>query len=186
MDDAGERPVRSLRTPLIVMAIALVVAACLPWLISQQAAARSKEVRGSASDYGHLAATPVIRERIAYFPHAAKNIEYWCRPYWNGICASFDIEEADFVDWALGMRWRLEELRPGVVHPLILLRRADGSDEYLAPVKNGYFLQYQVLEKGGRHLGRDFTIVYDKTTKRAYFTDSDGRTGPPAGGAPRR
>jgi hypothetical protein len=171
---------RFLITTVAVSALAVGGLGVLALAISQQMSTHNAEVRGVAADYNQLAATPVIGERIGYFPRHAKNIEYWCRPYWNGINGSFDIGETEYLDWAHTMGWQPRELRPTELGPSIRVMHSDGTDEYVERPKDCYFYKYQTFEKPAQ-LSRDFQIVYDRTKQRAYFADSDGRTGPPSG-----
>lgn len=148
--------------------------------ISIQMSARNTEVRGKAANYKRLATTPVIGERKAYFPKSATNIEYWCRPYWDGINGSFDISENEYLDWTRTMNWQAKDVRSTDVPPVIRIMRSDGLDEYIHPKPSWTVYTYQTFDKTG-YILRDFNIIYDKTEKRAYFTDSDGRSGPPSG-----
>lgn len=163
----------------VVLALAVLGFGVLLLAISQQMSTHNAEARGLAADYNQLAATPVIGERLGYFPRAAKNIEYWCRPHWNGINGSFDIGEKDYLDWAHTMGWQSKELRPTQLEPCIQVMHADGSDEYLDFPEKCYFYKHQAFKKPGQ-LCQDFKIMYDRSKKRAYFADSDGRTGPPS------
>jgi len=147
--------------------------------ISKQMATHNIEARGFAADYNELATKPVIQERLDYFPRAAKNIEYWCRPYSNGLNGSFDISEAAFLEWVSAMGWQLRELHPTELGPSIRVMHPDGSDEYVQRPKNGCFYVHQTFERPGQ-LSRDFQILFDKIRNRVYFSDSDGRTGLPS------
>jgi hypothetical protein len=162
----------------VVVALAVAGFSVLHLAIRQRMSVHNVELRGLAQDYRQLAVTPVIGKRISYFPRAAKNIEYWCRPYSNGINGSFDIGENDFLDWAHSMGWQPKELRPTQLEPTFQVMHADGSEESLDFPKRCYFFKHQVVEKSGQ-FRRDFRMMYDRTRKRAYFTDSPGRRGPP-------
>jgi hypothetical protein len=138
---------------------------------------RSVRVCGRLQPTGNHAG---IGERIDYFPRLAKNIEYWCRPYWSGINGSFDIGEQEYLDWTYTMGWKPRELGPAELGPSILVMHNDGSEEYIERSKLCYVYKYQTFKKPGQ-LSRDFQILYDRTRKYAYFADSDGRAGPPSG-----
>jgi hypothetical protein len=184
MEDRTEQSMSPLRSCLIttvaISALAVFGIVVLAVARSRQMSLQNVEVRGFAADYIQLAATPVIGERVVYFPRLARNIEYWCRPYARGINGSFDIEEKDFLDWANTFGWQLRKLRPTELEPTILLMHRNGSQEYLDRPEDCYFYQCQTFKKPF-HQSRDFEIVYDKTKKRVYFDDTDGRTGPPSG-----
>jgi hypothetical protein len=162
----------------IVVVLPLLAFVSIVLAISQQMSSHNVEVRGVAIDYEELGRTPVMNRRMRYFPQVAKNIEYWCRPYWNGINGSFDIGETDFLDWAYTMGWEPRVLTPTDLEPSIRIMHADGSDEYIQRPKNCFFYKYQSFKKPNV-LCRYFQIVYDRTRGRAYFADWDGHAGPP-------
>lgn len=165
----------------IVLALIIVASVTVFLGISRQIAARNVEVRGQAADYDQLASTPVIGERIGYFPRAARNIEYWCRPFWTGINGSFDIGEDNFLDWAHTMGWHPRQLQPTELGPTIELMHVDSSREYIEVPKACLFYAHQTFDQSG-NFSRDYQVIYDRARKRASFTDSGHFAGPPSGG----
>jgi hypothetical protein len=168
------------KTVGILLVLAVFAVSMAVFVISQQMATRSIEIRGVAADYGQLAATPVLRERLSYFPQAAKNIEYWCRPHNTGINGSFDIGESDFVEWARAMGWQLRELGP-IELPHVQVTHPDGSEELLDRPDKCYVYKHQLF-KGSGALRENYELVYDRTRRRAYFEDMNGHSGPPTQG----